>query len=217
MPGGRPTHCNEHRTADMIIVKCKRCESEACRDIQNPGNFKVDGMSLCWGCFTALHPDKAKSKVRREQVILAELERLVPELNSAFSLLWDCRVPGGCSLKKPDYLARFPDRYLQVEVDEDGHEDYNCYDEDARLEIISADVGMPGLVLRLDPDETPCFKRRRASNGEPIWCAAEPAFGHMMQRAADRVRAYLASPAPDGLVREYITASAGESSSSSST
>ena len=82
----------------------------------------------------------------------------------------------------------------------------NCYDEDARLEIISADVGMPGLVLRLDPDKTPCFKRRRASNGEPIWCAAEPAFGNMMQRTADRVRAFLADSAPEGLQREYISA-----------
>jgi hypothetical protein len=150
-------------------------------------------------------------------MILAELERLVPELGNAFSLVWDCRVPGGCSLKKPDYLARFTDRYLQVEVDEYGHEGYGCNDEDARLEIISADVGMPGLVLRLDPDETPCFKRRRLNNGEPTWSAVEPAFGHMMQRAADRVRSFLASPAPDGLVREYISASAAESSASSST
>ena len=117
MPGGRGTHCNEHRTADMINVTSKRCESEACRDIRNLAYFKADGMSFCWGCFNALHPDKAKHKVRREQLILAELERLVPELGNAFSLLWDCRVPGGCSLKKPDYLARFSDRYLQVEVD----------------------------------------------------------------------------------------------------
>ena len=85
------------------------------------------------------------------------------------------------------------------------------------MEIISADVGLPGLVIRIDPDETPCFKRRNLGNGEQIWCAVEPAFGEMMQRAADRVRSFLASPAPDGLAREYITASAGESSSSSST
>ena len=101
----------------MIDIRNKRCESEACRDSHNRAKYKVDGMSFCWGCFTALHPDKAKHNVRREQMILAELERLVPELNNAFSLFWDCRVPGGCSLKKPDYLARFSDRYLQVEVD----------------------------------------------------------------------------------------------------
>ena len=188
-----------------MIVYRKRCESEACRDTQNLASFKADGMSFCWGCFTALHPDKAKSKVRLEQMILAELERLVPQLGKAFSLVWDCPVPGGCSLK-PDYLARFSDRYLQVEVDEDGHEDYSCYDEDARLEIISADVGLPGLVIRIDPDETPCFKRRKLRNGEPTWCSVEPAFGNMMQRAADRVRLFLSDPVPDGLQRECISA-----------
>jgi len=99
-----------------------------------------------------------------------------------------------------------------VEVDEYGHEDYNCYDEDARLEIIGADVDLPGLVLRLDPDETPCFKRRKLSNGEPTWRAVEPAFGNMMRRAADRVRLFLTDAAPDGLVREYIAASVAESS-----
>ena len=205
----------------MVNVVTKRCESEACRDIQNLASFKADGKSFCWGCFHALHPDKAKHRVRREQMILAELERLVPELGNAFSLVWDCRVPGGCSLKQPDYLARFADRYLHVEVDEYGHEDYGCYEEDARLEIISADVGLPGLVLRLDPDETPCFKRRRLNNGESTWRSVEPAFGNMMQRTADRVRAFLADSVPDGLQREYISAADGSdeerpSSSSSS-
>jgi len=67
-------------------------------------------------------------------------------------------------------------------------------------------VGLPGLVLRLDPDATPCFKRRRLNNGEPTWRAVEPAFCNMMQQAADRVRLFLSGPAPEGLQRKYISA-----------
>ena len=109
---------------------------------------------MCWGCFVALFPDKAKLKVRKEQYVLAELERLVPELG-AYETTWDCAVPGGCSVKQPDKLYKLSDRYLHLEVDEFGHVDKACVDEDTRLELIAADVGLPGLVLRLDPDDPP--------------------------------------------------------------
>ena len=85
--------------------------------------------------------------------MLAELQRRLPWLGErATQLIWDCPVPGGCTLKRPDMLYRLEDRFVQVEVDEEGHEDLSCADEDSRLELIAADVGLPGLVLRLNPD-----------------------------------------------------------------
>ncbi|CAE7943216.1 WRKY19, partial [Symbiodinium sp. KB8] len=70
-------------------------------------------------------------------------------------------------------LYRFEDRFLQVEVDEEGHEDLSCADEDSRLELIAADVGLPGLVLRLNPDVERVLKRRRSTRGEPCFCVGD--------------------------------------------
>ena len=103
--------------------------------------------------------------MRKEQYVLAEIERLVPDL-TGFEQLWDCPVPGGCSLKRPDKLYALKDRYLQLEIDEQGHGSYGCADEDTRLEIIAADVQLAGLVLRIDCDNPACFYRRVLPSGE---------------------------------------------------
>ena len=149
-----------------------------------------------------MFPEKAKLKVRKEHYVLCELERIVPEL-SAFQSIWDCPVPGGCSLKRPDKLYVMADRYLQIEVDEWSHADYACLDEDARLEIIAADVGLPGLVLRLDPDEPQCFRRKRLNNGETVETKTER-FDVLLRKAAQRVHSFLQGDAPTEVVREWL-------------
>ena len=145
-------------------------------------------------------------KVSKEHYILAELNSRMPELmGKAREAVWDCRVPGGCSLKRPDMLYVFEDRYVQIEVDEFGHTDYDCYDEDARLEIISADIGLPGLVLRLNPDEPPCFCRRRLTNGETaVQVKDSKAFGELLSAACGAIETYLSLPPPPSLVRLHF-------------
>jgi hypothetical protein len=144
-------------------------------------------------------------KVRKEHYVIAELERLVPEL-FAFRSVWDCPVPGGCSLKRPDKLYMMDDRYVQIEVDEHGHRDYVCFDEDTRLEIIAADVGMPGVVVRIDPDSPPCFRRKRLSNGECVeQCIAE-SFTTLLDRAARATRDAMVGPVPSGIERVFVNA-----------
>ena len=60
--------------------------------------------------------------------------------------------------------------YIQIEVDEYGHEHHDCFNEDARLELIAADIGMPGIVLRVNPDsDPPMLKRCKMTNGEAAW------------------------------------------------
>jgi hypothetical protein len=163
-------------------------------------------MHVCWACFAAVEPGKARLKVRKEHYIMSELNSRMPELmGKAREAVWDCRVPGGCSLKRPDMLYVFDDRYVQIEVDELGHADYDCYDEDARLEIISADVGLPGLVVRLNPDEPPCFGRKRLSNGETaVQVRDSKAFGELMSAACGAIETYLSVPPPPSLVRLHF-------------
>ena len=180
-----------------------RCTSEACALLDvRPARFRdLDGKQICWGCFTAQYPERAKLKVRKEHLMLAELQRRLPWLGErATQLIWDCPVPGGCTLKRPDMLYRLEDRFVQVEVDEEGHEDLSCADEDSRLELIAADVGLPGLVLRLNPDAERVLKRRRWSNGEPCFCVGDAdAFNALFDSAEAEVEAFLNEPAPEGV------------------
>ena len=197
-----------------------RCQSEACsiHDVRPTARYRSGSLRVCWSCFAALEPGKAKLKVRSEHYIVDELIRRLPELlGKAQSAVWDCRVPGGCSLKRPDLLYVFDDRYVQIEIDEKGHWNYNCYDEDARLEIIAADVGLPGIVVRLNPDSPQCFGTKRLSNGEQVVQIKDrAAFDALMDATCQAVDTYLANPPPPIVVRVNLPASSSSSSISSS-
>lgn len=164
----------------------------------------MNDINLCWFCFASLHPEKAKLKVRKEHYILAEFQRRC-NLSQASGIIWDCPVSGGCSLKRPDLLIDLPEMYVQVEVDEDGHLGIDCADEDTRLAIISADVGKPGLVLRLNPDAPgfECFRAVTLSNGER-GLRATKSFELLMSRAETAVKNRVGSL--DSVVRVFIDA-----------
>lgn len=191
-----------------IAVHHTRCQSDACEiyplSYRKPGTYKYEDKRYCFFCLAVICPERVTAQVRREHHIVAELKRLVAEMDEFASIaVWDCPVPGGCSLKRPDLLFVFDEFYVQIEVDEYGHPDNSCWDEDARLEIIAADVGKPGVVLRINPDEAPLLKKRKGRDGEIVWDATEH-FDPCMQRAADFLRSILKGPPKEGLRRFFL-------------
>ena len=187
-----------------------RCESEACAwyediSLRGPGTYGFEGKRYCFPCMAVLHPERVTTQVRREHHIVAEIKRLMPELEAgAFHTVWDCPIPGGCSLKRPDLIFILPHVYVQIEVDEYGHPNDSCWDEDTRLEIIAADVGTPGIVLRINPDKEPLLKKRKRKDGELVWECTQ-AFEPCMERAAEFLRKMLHSPPADGIQRFFIS------------
>ena len=86
--------------------------------------------TLSWGCFAALHPERAKSKIRKEHLVLAKLQRRCTKLfEECDRATWDCPVEGGCSLKRPDMALDFGTQVVIIEVDELQHEEASCWDE----------------------------------------------------------------------------------------
>ena len=76
-----------------------------------------------------------------------------------------------------------------IEVDEFQHDEASCWDENTRLAVIAADFQKPVAVIRLRVDTpTPCFRRKRLSNGEPTWVALADPFGLLMSRAETALR-----------------------------
>jgi hypothetical protein len=189
-----------------------RCQTEACSiyDVRPAAYYRSGSLRVCWGCFAVLEPDRARVKLRSEQYVVDELIRRMPELlGKARHAAWDCKVPGGCSLKRPDLLYVFDDRYVQIEIDERGHCSYDCCEEDARLEIIAADVGLPGKVFRLNIDSPKCFGTKRLSNGEQVVQINDrTAFDALMDETCHSVDMYLSNtPPPPTVVRVNLPTS----------
>jgi hypothetical protein len=187
----------------------KRCEIAAAHleTVPPPAYYKAADKWHCWGCFAALHPDLAKLKVRKEHYIIAEIDtRLHDVFATAVAVSWDCPVAGGCTLLRPDLLVRFAGLYLQVEIDEHGHQQKGCAEEDSRLSLIAADVGLPGVVLRINPDQPgfECFRKKALSNGEvALECTKH--FKPLMDKAEDSIRKALATP-PSSVIQLFVDA-----------
>ena len=106
-------------------------------------------------------------------------------------------------MKRPDLLFVFDTFYIQIEVDEYGHPQISCFEEDARLEIIAADVGKPGLVLRINPDAAPLLRKRKRKDGEIVWDATK-LFAPCMERAAEFLGGILRNPPTEGVRRIFF-------------
>jgi hypothetical protein len=85
------------------------------------------------------------------------------------------------------------------------------------LELIAADVGLPGAVIRLNPDVPgfECFRHVQLCNGESALRAVGINFELAMDRLEREVRKVLACP-PSTLLRIFVDSSPDEASSSGS-
>ena len=154
-----------------------------------------EGGRLCYACLGSLFPECVTLKVRQEHLVLAELQRRLPELEEWF-LEWDCPVAGGCSLHRPDMLWELPSFYFQIEIDEGGkaHED-----DRERLAQIQRSMGgdRTGLVLRINPDGM--LAKRQHRDGE-VKYTATPQFTDKMDAIEVFIRdTVLAAMGPTGM------------------
>jgi hypothetical protein len=70
-----------------------------------------------------------------------------------FDWVWDKRVQGGCSLRRPDLLLDLGTHVIIVEVDENKHTDYECICENRRIMELSKDLlHRPIILIRFNPD-----------------------------------------------------------------
>jgi hypothetical protein len=177
----------------MIDIDNNRCETEACsvydRYDRQRSRYSISGQRICIDCCKSLYPDIAKRglQMRSELLIIAEVERLVPQLQTAFDVLWDC--PASCSTRlKPDrvWFFQIADKIVTIhlEVDEIGnrHED-----SDDRVVVIHNNLQSEhSWLVRFNPgpssDGRPaCVVRKQLANGDRRYERAPgPEWEHRM-------------------------------------
>jgi hypothetical protein len=172
-----------------------RCQSEACSiydDIDKPrGCISHNGIKLCTNCYnhTVLGDAKPKTMVRKEQFVLAEVQRQLPELEDFF-VLWDCPIDGGCSNKRPDMLFDFKIGCLVIEIDEDAHryEDLTCRNK-RMCEIFEDLAERPIVFIRFNPDKygtrSPMF--RMTAKTHQLKCN-ETEFQFRMEKLIEEIK-----------------------------
>ena len=144
----RGIYCDKHRLVDMIDVVSKSCKSEWCQTI--PHFNKYDG--YCLRCFIYLFPDKPVSRnyKTKEYSVLDFIKTKFPH----FDFVADKIVSGGCSRRRPDLLLDLLYQIIIIEVDENQHQDYDCFCQNKRIMELSQDLGhRPIVFIRFNPDD----------------------------------------------------------------
>jgi hypothetical protein len=201
----------------------------------NTARQPVEQIQVCMRCIGLMEPEQLTRKLRKEHYCLAEFDNIFQDVCPGWcELAWDCPVPGACTLKKPDKLyltcTSTADAdshlYFQLEIDEGwipfpepagprgemrgrGHPGNSCRDEDQRLELIAADMGCPGVVLRVATDNpaAPMFLYQYCA-GEPVKLRATPHFHKAFRILRDFLVSMASSPAPSvNLQRFFFDAS----------
>lgn len=105
----------------------------------------------CLRCFCYLNPDAdIPRKIQlKEHHLRDALRELFPLLSAR--MIFDKKVSGGCSQKRPDVLLDLLTHTIIVECDENQHRGYSC--EQKRSMSIFQDLGSrPMVLIRLNPD-----------------------------------------------------------------
>ena len=173
-PGQKAKRCRQHSIVGDVNVVSKTCSSEACLSLDKHERglekYRVSGLGLCFQCHIRLHPEKhTRITVRKEQFILGEIQRQIPELEP-YLVTWDCPLPNqDCTKKKPDMCWKVKNTLIHLEVDENGseHED----SDERSVEIHAASNVTNHLLIRFNPDKTsdghrPCLVETRLRNGD---------------------------------------------------
>jgi hypothetical protein len=146
LPGEKKgLYCSKHKLEDMEDVKNARCLSEWCDTIVLNSHYR----GYCVRCFSHLFPGEKVSRNYRtkERAVTEAVQEHYPD----FDWVYDRKVSGGCSKRRPDLACDFGSHILVVEVDEHRHEGYSC--ENKRLMELMQDFGMrPMVVVRFNPD-----------------------------------------------------------------
>lgn len=87
--GGKPMNCCFHRGGDEVDAVSHRCETEACSVYnigERPVSYYIDpsGVRMCPHCYRSIYPELNRLRVRIEHFVLAEIQRLIPEMTLGF-------------------------------------------------------------------------------------------------------------------------------------
>jgi hypothetical protein len=153
---------------------------------------------LCFGCHRNEHPEKHPWKARREHLMIAELHRLLPELEPLV-VVQDCPVPGACSLLRPDLFYDVGRAWLALECDEGGLAHRETH---GKYETFYRSLGeRPILLVRVNSD--PMF-HRQFIHGVGTSYQGNERFGPMMEQVAQETSRLLAIAMGDEHIEQGV-------------
>lgn len=184
--GGRPLFCISHKRSTDIAVSTPKCETEACAIYSTeerpsaPVYRGTDGKRMCSFCYRSIYPGMNRYNVRIEHFVLAEIQRIFPELTQ-YITVQDCPIPCGVSLERPDLLFVIGKTLLHIEIDETpDHENT----KDRLMRILASTDCVEHIVIRIHThsygDFPSMFQTKLLRNSQKVYERREGEFQDRM-------------------------------------
>ena len=144
---GRPTNCSECKTEEMYDVVHKKCKTDDCKlNISNP---LYEG--YCFDCFIYNYPNKLITRNYRTKE-KAVVKYIMERFNN-HKWIWDKKIAGGTSKKRPDLFLNLVDKVIIIECNENKHSSYDNDYHDIKTQQLSKDINYkPMLNVNFNPD-----------------------------------------------------------------
>jgi hypothetical protein len=144
----KPLYCAKHKLDGMEDITHKRCKTHLCYTFVKNKAYR----GYCLTCFMQTFPNEpvARNYKTKERNVVDNIKRVFPDID----WVWDRKISGGCSKRRPDLFLDKKTHIVIVEIDENKHDDYECSCENKRIMQISQDVEhKPIVFIRFNPDK----------------------------------------------------------------
>lgn len=123
----RGKYCLVHKKDNMVNVVSRQCKMDLCDTLIK--NKKYEG--YCMKCFVQMYPDQqiACNYKTKECATVEHIKKDFPDVDWIF----DKRITGGCSYRRPDAILDLGYQLIIVEIDENQHISYDSSCENRRL------------------------------------------------------------------------------------
>ncbi len=212
--GKRRAHCVKHNGKEIcpcgkIKPSCYKhdnpknwCSVCKCTNIRN-SKYKP----YCFYCYSMLNPDKIPP--RKYKLKEHYLTDALKEKYTDVEFVFDKKVDGGCSSRRPDVRIECYTHTIIVECDENRHRNYLC--ESKRIMEIYKDLGLrPVIYLRFNPDAytekstgekiSSCFKATASINN----CVQKKEWNRRLKILTGRIDHYLKNPPKKEVTEEKL-------------
>jgi hypothetical protein len=142
-------HCEEHKTEEEYNLVERKCESCGLMDV-------LDNNNICRSC----DPTNFQKYIKRKEYRIKDL------LDAQQLKYVHDKIPNGtkCGRERPDFVFKFVDRIVILEVDENQHKSYPEECEKIRmLNITQSFGGIPVFWIRYNPDDFKTLNEKRKS------------------------------------------------------
>ena len=133
------------------LVASHRCKDHSINGCDTSGCIKYDG--YCSRCFAHRFPNDKRTRFTHCKELV--VGRFVREQFPDLSWVFDQRIAGGCSRRRPDIFLHLGSHALTIEVDEHEHlgESYQCICERRKMMEHFQDAGrVLHVFIRFNPD-----------------------------------------------------------------